>query len=220
MNRREAIKTLISFSAIAILPKIVLSHIPAPSKFHFVGLGNGGLNALTHIYDKGVKAGYTCITNSERPRLPTEIEFIKFNSPEEYQFRRNFEAHIFLPTQIENVFREDSDYVLLVALGGYTGTNLTKELSKYLSDRNKKFMIIGCLPFLFEGNKRISFAARTKHELNRYSNFYYFEMGDITRFHGDMLLSEAFQKADERYYEIFKEKHSQCFADNIFSIPR
>lgn len=207
MNRREAIKTLTALSVIAILPKIIFSANPTTSKIHFVGLGGGGCNALEHIYKKGVKAKYTCITSPTRPHLPLEIKFIRFDSPKEHFSTDDFEDYFSLSTEIENVFRNDSTYILMAGFGGYTGTNLTRELSKYLSKRNKKFMVICSMPFQFEGRGRNSFALRTKKELDYYPNFKCFDLEMIREIHGDMVLSKAFAKADEQFYTIFKNNY-------------
>lgn len=211
MNRREALKTLTTLSALSLMPKIIFPNTPTTSKIHFVGLGGAGCNVLEHIHKKGIKAKCTCITSPERLHLPIETTFIKFESPNRKNIYDVFEAYFSLSTEIENVFKDDSTYILMAGFGGNTGTNLTRELSKHLSKRNKKFMTICSMPFSFEGSNGIRFAQRTKNILEHSPNFKCFEMDRIREIYGDMSLWKAFSKADEQFYKIFKDNNNQCF---------
>jgi len=184
-----------------------------------VGLGGGGCNALEHIHKKGIKAKYTCITNPKRPNLPSEIEFIKFDSPEKNYLFDELEDVISLTPEIKNAFKDDVTYILLAAFGGYTGTNLTRELSKHLSKSNRMFMTICSMPFQFEGKRRNTLANRTKNILEHSPNFKWFNLDMIREIHGDMVLSKAFAKADEQFYIIYNDSISHVFSDNLSSLP-
>ena len=211
MNRREALKVLASLGAIALLPNRIYTESVNSQEFHFVGLGGGGCNALENIRSKGVRAKYTCVTNPIRPHLPKDVEFIKFVTPTCFDRKEmgslsygNIEDHTALDSQIKNVFSADSFFILLTALGGYTGTKLTRELAEHLIVNNKHFMIICSTPFKFEGKMNISIAEKVREQLTPLPNFHCFELGSLREVHGNMKLSEAFSKADEQFYSIFK----------------
>ena len=74
MNRREAIKGLTTWGAMAIFPNLfpcgnVAGKTGAKRPIHFVGLGGAGSNVLEHIHKKGIEARYTCITTPPRNYL-------------------------------------------------------------------------------------------------------------------------------------------------------
>lgn len=212
MNRREAIKVLASLGAIALLPSRIYPESFKTKEFHFVGLGGGGCNALENIRSKYVRAKYTCITNPARPHLPEDVEFVKFVTPACFNWQEkgsltsvNLDDYTALGSHVKMVFSEDSFYILLAALGGHTGTKLTKELAEHLIVNNKRFMIICSTPFKFEGKMNRSLAEKVKEQLKHLPNFHCFELERLRDIHGNMNLSEAFSKADERFYSIFSE---------------
>jgi len=216
MNRREALKVLASLGAIALLPSGIYPESFKTKELHFVGLGGGGCNALENIRSNGVRAKYTCVTNPARPHLPIDVEFIRFATPACFDKKErgslssvNLDDHTVLGFQIKKVFSEDSFYILLAALGGYTGTKLTREVAEHLIVNNKRFMIICSTPFKFEGKMNISLAEKVKDQLKPLPNFLCFELEGLREIHGNMKLSEAFAKADEQFYSIFKENVAQ-----------
>ena len=84
MNRREAIKGLTTWGAMAIFPNLfpcsnVASKTGAKRPIHFVGLGGAGSNVLEHIHEKGIEARYTCITTPPRNNLSASINLIHYS---------------------------------------------------------------------------------------------------------------------------------------------
>ena len=205
MNRREALKVMTAIGALSIFPGMLVPGNPGPVKYHFVGLGGGGCNALEYIYEKGVPARYTEITRSRRNGLPAEIGFINFGSPGKYYRDDHLEDDVIISPEIENILTEDDFYILLAGFGGATGTNLARELSLYLSKRNRKFMVICSMPFRFEGEGRRTLARQTRGILEKFTNFRYFEMEMIRISCGHLPLSVAFERADEEFYNIFRD---------------
>jgi cell division protein FtsZ len=206
MNRRDAIKTLTVMGAMAMLPKGLFPFTANTPQLHFVGLGGGGCNALEYIQEKGIKARYTCITSPERTHLPGEIAFVKFDAPQGNHFMDEYPEMLpnILTEEVKSVFSTDHYYILLAAMGGFTGTKLALDLSGLLQKSNQRHMIIASIPFSFEGRRK-RFAVSAKNVLVRSPYFKWFEMDMIRKVYGDMTLSEAFIKADEQFYNIFKE---------------
>ena len=59
MKRREVIKGFAALGVMALLPGILVEGNHSNTQLHFVGLGQGGTNAMVHIYGKGIKAKYS-----------------------------------------------------------------------------------------------------------------------------------------------------------------
>ncbi len=206
MDRRKTIKVIASLGALTLLPSIDLINTSQKSNIHFVGLGGGGCNALEYIYRKGIKALYTCVTSPERQHLPSDINFILFDSPEKYFLSKNWYCEkLILPTEIEAVFKDNCYYYMLVGLGGYTGTMLINKLYPYLKARDKEFTIICSYPFRFEGKKRMEIANTKTKDIQNSVYFMSFKLEDLREMYGDMTLKEAFKKADEQYYKNFTQ---------------
>lgn len=187
------------------LPKINLLGITSKLPTHFIGLGGAGSNVLEYIHSKGLQAQYTCITSPERLHLAPDINFIRFDSPEDYYLNDNLHnEEIILSPEIKNVFQGKSRYILLAGLGGYTGTLLGKSLFNFLKENNKEFMMICSYPYSFEGPKRIKIANKTTRELKNSPNFKCFNLEMIREKYGNLPLTVAFEKADEHFYQIYK----------------
>jgi cell division protein FtsZ len=205
MNRRTALKTLTVFSMAGFLPEFVRSNKPAAGKIHIVGIGGGGCNALEYIRKKGVAAEYTCISSPDRHSLPPGVSFIPYDSPKYYNLLEYQDDNLAIPAEIEKVFDGDATFVLLAGFGGFTGSNLTRALAGYLSKGNKRFMIICSMPFSFEGERRKRIALNTRRFLEHFTSFRCLEMETIRVACGNLPLSVAFEKADEEFYDIFRE---------------
>jgi cell division GTPase FtsZ len=110
-----------------------------------------------------------------------------------------------LPNEVKALLNENHKYLLLAGLGGYTGTNMTEQITSLLRRNKKNFMAICGLPFYFEGQVRRLHADRVKIKLQTLANFKYFELQNIREKYGNLLMKDAFQKADEQSYLIYKD---------------
>jgi cell division GTPase FtsZ len=158
-------------------------------QLHFIGLGGGGCNAVEYIYGKGVQAKYTCISHPERSTLSSDIRF--------FTFARLNKKDLF---DEYDLVRKNRRYILLTGLGGNTGTYLVEEFIHLLQYHNRDFLAICSLPFTFEGQQRRIIANRVWTKFQSMNNFICFDLNSIVRRWGDMTLTEAFEKADERFY--------------------
>jgi cell division protein FtsZ len=206
MNRREAIKSITAMGIMAMMPKIVLPHHRAVQGFHFVGLGGGGCNALKHLYNKGIRARYTCINSHERLHLPADVEFIKTAVPRwtDNPMATGQKQPFSLPDEVQNTFSDNAYHILLVALGGCAGTRLALALSAFLQEMNKKNLVICSLPFKFEGRRRM-IAGRAIDEMLFSANVRWFDLQVLGNDHGSRPVSEVLEMADEQFYNIFKD---------------
>jgi hypothetical protein len=162
--------------------------ISAHSDNHFIGLGNGGTNAVKYIWSQWVKGRFTVVNDPEDADIPDGINLIPFRSPKIRKFsgkKRDFyfpdmEQPLELPDELSGLFRENCRFILLAGLGGYTGTKMAEALSGMLQKEQRDFPTICSMPFSFEGTSRLANA----HEAM------------------NLALSEAFPAADRYFYKI------------------
>lgn len=211
LSRREALKGLAVLGVISLLPKLLISSSDENPSIHFIGLGGAGSNQVEFLYNKGIKGKFTCISNPIRQNLPNDIHFVHFIPPGEIHYKNGVEIlrisdlkqPIKIPDSILKIFDSNEAFVLLSGLGGYTGTFMTEELTLLLNQRKCKFLTISSLPFKFEGKKRRFIADNTINKLKNIGRFQYYELENIKAEHGDLTLSDAFEKANEQLYEIY-----------------
>ncbi|MCX6227378.1 MAG: hypothetical protein NTV01_22015 [Bacteroidia bacterium] len=158
-------------------------------QLHFIGLGGGGCNAVEYIHSKGIQANYTCISHPERSSLPSDIHFQTFARLSKWDL---FDGY--------DLVRKNRRYVLLSGLGGKTGTYLVEEFMLLLQYQNRDFLTICSLPFAFEGHQRRIFAERFRAKFQSMKNFICFDLNSIVKHWADITLTDAFEKADERFY--------------------
>jgi cell division GTPase FtsZ len=158
-------------------------------QLHIIGLGGAGCNAVEHIYGKGVPARYTCISYPQRSSIPKDINFLTIASVSN---RDLFDAY--------DLVGKNHRYILLAGLGGKTGSYLVEELVNMLCYQRREFLAVCSMPFAFEGCQRRSVAESVRSKYQSMSNFIFFDLNSLVRIWGDITLSDAFDKADERFY--------------------
>ena len=158
-------------------------------QLHFIGLGGAGCNAVEYIHGKGIPATYTCISHPERPSLPSDIHFSSFARLSKWDL---FDGY--------DLVAKNRRYILLAGLGGNTGTYLVEEFMFLLQYHNRAFSVICSLPFTFEGQQRRIIANRVRTKFQSMNNFICFDLDSLVKHWGDMTLTDAFGKADERFY--------------------
>lgn len=210
--RPEALKEPAASGAITLMPKLLLPSSAKTSSIHFVGLGGAGSNQVEFLFNKGIIIGkFTCISNPVRLNLPKEIQFVHFIPPGESYHKNGVEVFrisemkqpIEIPDSILNIFDSNEEFILLSGLGGYTGTFMTEELTVILNQRKKLFLTVSSLPFKFEGQQRRLIAENTINKLKSIASFQYYELAEINNAYGDLTIRDAFEKANERLYEVY-----------------
>ena len=210
MNRRESIFGLAAVgSSLAINSNVLLRNGKQNKITHFIGLGDAGCNALEFFHKKGTKANYTVILDQKRSDLSSEINFIEFDSPRHYGWTRGYDLpdtiqSIIVPNEINNIFEEGNNFILLAGLGGYTGTYLTIALTTLLHDGKKDYMTICTSPFEFEGKMRKAIAYKFNTNTNSVLNLKCYDLNMIREKYGNLKINEAFEKGNEEMYSIYK----------------
>jgi len=101
------------------------------------------------------------------------------------------------------LFSRHGRYVLVVALGGNTGTNLFSALTAWLQSQKQNWDAIASLPFAFEGHHSRQMAENAIAEANKQQNIHIFELESIRLQYGHLLMEKAMEKADGRFYEVY-----------------
>ncbi|WP_025006905.1 hypothetical protein [Marinilabilia salmonicolor] len=98
---------------------------------------------------------------------------------------------------------EGNDKIILLAgLGGFTASNLAKELTLVLHAENKNFQTICSLPFTFEGTKRRKNATKALSAIKHLPQVKYFELDSLKHKYRDLILSNAFARGDREFWEV------------------
>lgn len=212
MNRRDAIKTLalLGFTTITLNP--FLNFLIDNKKYHFVGLGDAGAILIDYFNKNGLSGKFSCISNVKPDNLSSEIQFFHFTPPgknkipDKHGFYGVYDmnAQLIIPESFKKVFESNNKFILIAGLGGYTGTKMIKNLSALLHNKNKEFYTICTLPFQFEGIKRMKIANKALNEIQKYSKCFYYNLENINQeYNGELMLSQAFNIADDQMYKMF-----------------
>lgn len=192
-SRREALKRLAAIGALALLPTTAFLRPLSGQKTHFVGLGGAGFYLLSYFQSKLPNARYTLLDAEIPAQLPDFMNFIQ--TVEAEQQHDSVKSHL----------TGNDKIVLMAGLGGETGTPLMEQLSWWLHDNRREFMVICNLPFTFQGRKIRERALQTKERLSALPNFRCLDLDDIGKPFGHLLLREVFEKADQEFYAVYRE---------------
>ena len=205
MKRRELIKGLGVFGAMAFLPNISAMGNHTNSQLHFVGLGQGGTNAMVHIYGKGIAAKYSCITGPYVSHLKPEMEHLFFETPQDYRINGiHYKVPIELTPEMKAIFKENHRYVILTGLGSSVGTGLISSLLTFLNTERKSYFAICSLPPKNEGRSKREYAEQKKAEIEGLIKVAFFDQQAIREEFGPLPVKETFGIGNELFYKQFE----------------
>lgn len=172
-------------------------------KVHFIGFGGAGSNLLEFLHSKKLNAKFTCITNPERPKLHSDINFIKYICIK----NKNFDIEISF--QMDAIFNENENYILFSGFGGNTGAFLTIKIAKILKSRKIPFVSISALPFKFEHSVDNLFDPHTvanaaKEKLKSFTNCYFFSKDEMKIYNPEINMFNFFNISNEIIYNHIK----------------
>jgi cell division GTPase FtsZ len=181
------------------------------NKLHIIGLGHAGSQIVKLAQTNGIDAKFTCITESLDSGFKTDTNFIRY-FPEGSIISHNGDeiknvdmtSELIAPKEIAEILNEDCNYILFSGLGGYTGTHFTTYIADRLIESKKNFKAICSTPFQFEGKKRKKVSDLVFEKYCKNPNFNFYDLEKIRVKFGDLTAGEAFEKADEELYSIFK----------------
>ncbi|MDG5800785.1 hypothetical protein QA597_10480 [Marinilabiliaceae bacterium ANBcel2] len=225
MNRRDLIKKLIAAGLLAAMPikSTSAKQLKETPQLHFIGLSDAGANIIRHFHSKGMRGKYTIISTELSFQLHPDIDHIQIEVRNRTSGFNPYHPSIHLcdngenmniPDSVYSIFNNNDLFVLLSGLGGYTGSRLMESLSRKLEEKQKDYRAICSLPFRFEGIVRRSSALYTLNSIGNINTVHAFELEDLRKDHPDMVLSNAFNKANEEFWRIFNKQPRMGFAHN------
>ncbi|QCD36829.1 cell division protein FtsZ [Muribaculum gordoncarteri] len=189
--------------------------IPAPNEIGFtdreptddiikvIGVGGGGNNAVSHMYEQGIKNVSFVICNTDRQALknspvPTRVEIGNGlgagNKPE--IAREAAEAAV---DKINQLFDDHTKMVFITAgMGGGTGTGAAPVVARLAKEHGLLTIGIVTIPFLFEGERKILKALNGADEMSKYVDaLLVINNQRLTDIYPDLNFVNAFGKADD-----------------------
>jgi len=176
MERRELLKGLGALGAMAFIPGILAVGNHDNRQIHFVGLGQGGTNAMVYIHEKGIEAKYSCITGPYVESLKPGMEHLFFETPQDYRIGGiHYKKPLSITPDMKAIFNEDHRYIILTGLGASVGTGLITGVLDFLNAEQKQFHAICCLPSLNMGRAKRTYAEEKKAEIEGRKNVLFFD---------------------------------------------
>lgn len=168
-----------------------------------IGVGGGGSNAVTHMYNQGIKGVDFILCNTDAQALssspiPTKIQFGGRGLGAGSIPSVGKEAALENIDQIKELLETNTKMLFITAgMGGGTGTGGAPVLASIAREMGILTVGIVTIPFAFEGRKRRMQADAGIEELRKYVDTLLIISNDRLREqYGNLKLSEAFSKAD------------------------
>ncbi len=171
-----------------------------------IGVGGGGSNAVTHMFNQGIIGVDFAISNTDIQAIDTSPVPVKIQLGPALTDGRGAGSRPQIGRQaciesIEEVkeFLEDGTKMLFVTagMGGGTGTGAAPIIAKTAREMGILTVGIVTLPFTFEGRKRTSQGGEGLDELkNNVDTLIVISNDKLRQIHGNLSLSQAFSEAD------------------------
>jgi cell division protein FtsZ len=169
-----------------------------------IGVGGGGSNAISHMYNQGIRGVDFIVCNTdaqamETSPIPTKIQLGKkglgagsIPSVGKESAQENIE-------DIRAILEKNTKMLFITAgMGGGTGTGAAPVIAEVARDLDILTVGIVTIPFSFEGRKRKMQAEQGIEELRAHVDTLLVVSNDKLReLYGDLKLSEAFHRADD-----------------------
>jgi cell division protein FtsZ len=171
-----------------------------------IGVGGGGSNAVTHMFNQGIKDVEFVICNTDSQALLSSAVMnrlqIGVNLTEGLGAGANPEkgknAAIESKEEIRELLSEDTKMVFITAgMGGGTGTGAAPVIAQVAKDLGILTVGIVTMPFGFEGKKKMAQAELGLEELKQSCDTVLVILNDKLReVYGNLTISNAFAQAD------------------------
>lgn len=168
-----------------------------------LGVGGGGNNAVSHMYQQNIKNVSFAVLNTDRKALnlspvPTKVQIGNGlgagNVPEVARLAAE-EAK----DRIADLFNDSTKMVFITAgMGGGTGTGAAPVVSRIAREKGLLTIGIVTIPFLFEGERKILKALKGADEMSKYVDaMLVINNQRLNEIYPDLSLVNAFAKADD-----------------------
>jgi cell division protein FtsZ len=169
-----------------------------------IGVGGGGNNAISHMYEQGIDHVSFMIINTDRQALnnsPVPNRLLigddglgAGNNPEVARIAAENSAE-----DIAKLFDDETKMVFITAgMGGGTGTGAAPVVARIAHEKGMLTIGIVTIPFLFEGQKKIIKALDGAEEMSKYVDAILVVNNEqLTEIYPDLNWMNAFGKADD-----------------------
>lgn len=168
-----------------------------------IGVGGGGSNAVTHMFDQGIKGVDFIVCNTdaqamEVSAIPTKIQLGDTGLGAGSIPSVGREAATENIADIHSLLEKNTKMLFITAgMGGGTGTGAAPVIASVAKELGILTVGIVTIPFSFEGRKRKLQAEQGINELRSQVDTLLVVSNDKLReLHGDLKLSQAFHQAD------------------------
>jgi cell division protein FtsZ len=172
-----------------------------------LGVGGGGSNAVTYMFNKGITGVDFAICNTDNQAM--NLSAVKHRiqlGPSLTEGRGagskpviGRESCLESIDEVKNFFNEGTKMLFVTAgMGGGTGTGAAPVIAKAARELDILTVGIVTVPFTFEGRRRMKQAMEGLSELQKNVDTLIVISNDkLRKIHGNLNLSEAFAKADD-----------------------
>jgi len=169
-----------------------------------IGIGGGGSNAVTHMFNQGIKGVDFVLCNTDSQALdispvPNKVYLGKRNLGAGNVPSVGRDAALETKDELREVLEPHTKMLFITAgMGGGTGTGAAPVVAEMARELDILTVGIVTLPFNFEGRRRRQQALEGIEELRKYVDALLIISNDKLRDeYGNMKLTEAFKKADD-----------------------
>ena len=169
-----------------------------------IGVGGGGCNAVTYMYDQKVKGCTFIVCNTDSQALE------KSSVPIKLQMGRGLgagtdpaegrKAALESQDEIERTVFDDKTEMLFITagMGGGTGTGAAPVIAKMAKERGILTVAVVTIPFENEGTNALSKAIDGIHELEKnVDSLLIIKNQNLYKYYGNLYVQDAFPKSDE-----------------------
>ncbi|MDA3944404.1 MAG: cell division protein FtsZ [Bacteroidetes bacterium] len=169
-----------------------------------IGVGGGGSNAVTHMYEQGIKGVDFILCNTDSQALDTSPVATKIHLGKRELGAGNIpavgrEAALATVDEFRELLEPHTKMLFITAgMGGGTGTGAAPVVAQIAHELDILTVGIVTLPFGFEGRKRRQQALEGLEEMRKHVDTLLIISNDKLREeYGNMKLTEAFKRADD-----------------------
>lgn len=177
---------------------------PEKSLIKVIGVGGGGCNAVTYMYNQGIQGCHFIVCNTDSQALrkspvPTQIQLGEgLGAGTNPTKGRN--AALDSQERISEMVLDNGTQMLFITagMGGGTGTGAAPVIAKMAKDKGILTVAVVTIPFKGEGSEALSKAADGIHELEKnVDSLLLINNEKLYDIYGDLLVQDAFPRADE-----------------------
>lgn len=171
-----------------------------------IGVGGGGSNAVSHMYNQGIKDVEFIVCNTDVQALnsspvPGRMQIgaaLTQGLGAGANPEKGKDAALESKEEIRNMLNDGTKMVFITAgMGGGTGTGAAPVIAKIAKEMDILTVAIVTAPFSFEGRKKMAAANKGIDELRENSDTVLVILNDKLReIHGNLTVSKAFAEVD------------------------